>query len=110
MPLNTRFRLPFTAAEAYLAEPSAMPSRVSGSLVSSAQRVLSSSCTSVAALFFRSSTVFPAYAASSNTTTARTSSTIRFVFFMTFYPQNIVFARLLTIAIVYRIFIFHTRP
>ena len=53
---------------------------------------------------------FCRYAASSNTTTARTSSTIRFVFFMTFYPQNIVFARLLTIAIVYRIFIFHTRP
>ena len=32
MPLNTRFRLPFTAAEAYLAEASAMPSRLSGSL------------------------------------------------------------------------------
>ena len=87
MPLNTRFRLPFTAAEAYLAEASAMPSMFSGSLVGSAQRVLSSSCTSLSALFFMSSTVLTPDAATSSTSTATTSRAIRFIFFMIFYPQ-----------------------
>ena len=64
-----------------------MPSMFSGSLVGSAQRVLSSSCTSLSALFFMSSTVLTPDAATSSTSTATTSRTIRFIFFMIFYPQ-----------------------
>ena len=45
MPLKTMFRQLLIAAEAYLAEGSAMPSRLSESPVSSAHWVVSSSCT-----------------------------------------------------------------
>ena len=92
MPLKTMFSEPLATAVAYLAEVSAMPSIISGSLLGAAHWVVSSSCTSsdapVSLWAMDVSVLLQPVSISAARSSASAKTKIRFVFFMVFYPQK----------------------
>lgn len=91
MPLKTMFSEPLATAVAYLAEVSAMPSIISGSLLGPPTAV-SSSCTSsdapVSLWAMDVSVLLQPVSISAARSSASAKAKIRFVFIMVFYPQN----------------------